>query len=59
MKSTLASLLVLSLAAAGCSSLADVRGPYARSATATQIGAATEQAAERSPFPQVTDEGRF
>jgi hypothetical protein len=58
MKSTLASLLVLSLAAAGCSSLADLRGPYARSATATQIDAATDQA-ERSPFPQVTDEGRF
>ena len=49
MKSTLASLLVLSLAAAGCSSLADLRGPYARSATATQIDAATDQA-ERSPF---------
>ena len=58
MKCTLASLLVLSLAAAGCSSLADVSGPYASSVTATQIDVPTEQA-ERSPFPKVTDEGRF
>ena len=58
MKYTIASLLVLSLAAAGCSSLADVSGPYARSATATRVDAPTEQV-ERSPFPQVTDEGRF
>jgi len=58
MKYTIASLLVLSLAAAGCSSLADVSGPYARSATATRVDAPTEQM-EHSPFPQVTDEGRF
>ena len=58
MKCTLASLLVLSLAAAGCSSLADVSGPYASSATATRIDAPTQQV-ERIPFPKVTDEGRF
>ena len=58
MKYMIASLLVLSLAAAGCSSFADVSGPYARAATATRVDAPTEQA-EHSPFPQVTDEGRF
>jgi len=57
MKGTLASLVLLSLAAAGCSSLADVSGPYA-SSTATRSDAPTEQA-QRSPFPAVTDEGRF
>jgi len=58
MKRTFASLLLLSLAAAGCSSLADVSGPYASSTTATRIDAPTEQA-QRSPFPAVTDEGHF
>ena len=58
MRYTIASLFVLSLAASGCSSLADVSGPYARSATATQVDAPTDQV-EPSPFPQVTDEGRF
>jgi hypothetical protein len=58
MKCTLASLLLLSLAAAGCSSLADLSGPYASTATATRTDAPTEQA-ERSPFPKETDEGRF
>ena len=57
MKHTIASLFVLSLAAAGCSSLADVSGPYA-SSTATRTDVPTEQA-QRSPFPAVTDEGHF
>ncbi|MBW8904508.1 MAG: hypothetical protein JF611_02310 [Betaproteobacteria bacterium] len=58
MRYTIASLFVLSLAATGCSSLADVSGPYARAATATRVDAPTEPV-EPSPFPQVTDEGRF
>ena len=58
MRYTIASLFVLSLAASGCSSLADVSGPYARSATSTRVDAPTDQV-EPSPFPQVTDEGRF
>ena len=58
MRYTIASLFVLSLAATGCSSLADVSGPYARAATATRVDALTEPV-EPSPFPQVTDEGRF
>jgi hypothetical protein len=58
MKYTIASLFVLSLAAAGCSSLADVSGPYASSAGATRTDVPTEQA-QRSPFPAVTDEGHF
>jgi hypothetical protein len=59
MKYTTASLFVLSLAVSACSSLADVRGPYARSTNdATRIDAGTEQV-DRSPFPQATDHGLF
>jgi hypothetical protein len=59
MRYTALSLFVLCLAVAGCSSLADVSGPYARSTSdATRTDAGTDRV-ERSPFPQATDQGLF
>ena len=57
MKYTIASLFLVALVMGGCASLADIKGPYAKSAS-TRTDAAPEQV-ERSPFPEVTDHGLF
>jgi hypothetical protein len=59
-KYMIAALFLATLAMSGCSSLADVKGPYARSSkgASTQIDAPTEEV-ERNPFPQATDHGLF
>ena len=57
MKYTIASLFFAALVMGGCASLADIKGPYAKSAS-TRSDAAPEQV-ERSPFPEATDHGVF
>ena len=57
MKGTLFAVLTV-LALSACTSLPDIKGPYARSKGATQTDAAPDRA-EQSPFPAVTDEGIF
>ena len=58
-RSSLAVFLAV-LAASACTSLPDVKGPFARSAkgTATQTDAGPDQV-EQSPYPQSTDQGLF
>ena len=55
MKRTLLSVLLVTLAAAACTSLPEVKGPFARSSKgATQIDAGADEAqpTETSPYPQ-------
>lgn len=59
MKATILATVVTVLALSACTSLPDIKGPYARSTKgATQTDAAPDRA-EQSPFPAVTDEGIF
>ena len=60
MKRTSLAVLLAVLAASACTSLPEVKGPFARSTkgAATQNDAAPEEV-EQSPFPQSTDQGLF
>jgi hypothetical protein len=59
MKTTILAATLTLLALSACTSLPEIAGPYARSTKgATQTDAAPDRT-EQSPFPAVTDEGRF
>jgi starvation-inducible outer membrane lipoprotein len=60
MKPTITVVLLAALALAGCSSLPDsVRGPHARAGAGHTQSDADEQRPAASPYPQVTDQGKF
>jgi len=60
MKRLIAAFSLATLALSACTSLPDVKGPFARSAkgTTTQTDAGPDQV-EQSPYPQSTDQGLF
>ena len=62
MKRTALAVFLALLATSACTSMADVKGPFARLKGATQTDAGADephQQEERSPFPQATDHGLF
>ena len=59
MKATILAAVLAVLAVSACTSLPEIPGPFARSAKGATRTDAGPDRVEQSPFPAVTDEGRF
>jgi len=59
MNRIIATVVLAAAAISGCASLPDsIKGPFAHSGSTT-TDAGTNHAADVSPYPQETDEGKF